>query len=99
MAAGAVVVSYDSLCGRNLLRGQGPEQNCVLAPNGDYPALAYALEPVLKDCIRGKMENWEAIISSGRKTASGVTVESEKRSLISFWRKVCWTHNGTHPES
>lgn len=99
MAAGAVVVSYDSLCSRDILYGQGPAQNCILAPNGDYPALAYALEPVLTDCIEGKMEKWRPIIAGGLKTVAGVTVEREKRSLISFWRKVCGTPNGTHSES
>jgi hypothetical protein len=99
MAAGTVVVGYDFLCGTDILYGQGPEQNCVLAPNGDYLALAYALEPVLKDCISGKMEKWGTIIAGGLKTAASVTVESEKRSLISFWRKVCCTPNGIHSES
>jgi glycosyltransferase involved in cell wall biosynthesis len=89
MAAGTVVVSYDSLCSRTILCGQKAEQNCVLVPNGDYPALAYALEPVLKDCLYGKMEKWRSIIARGLKTAAGVTMEREKRSLISFWRKVC----------
>ena len=98
MAAGTVVVAYDSLCGGNILCGKEPEQNCVLAPNGDYLALAYALEPVLKDCIYGRMEKWRSIIVGGLKTAASVTVEREKRSLISFWRKVCWTHNGINSE-
>ena len=98
MAAGTVVVGYDSLCGRNILYGQGPEQNCVLAPNGDYLALAYALEPVLKDCISNKMEKWRSIIAGGLRAAASVTVERERRSLISFWRKGCFTHNGINSE-
>lgn len=99
MAAGTVVVGYDSLCSGNILFGEGPEQNCVLAPNGDYRALAYALEPVLKDCVDGEMEKWRSIIAGGRRTAASATVEREKRSLISFWRKVCRTPNGINPAS
>lgn len=99
MAAGAIVVSYDSLCGRNILYGRGAEQNCVLAPNGDYLALAYAMEPVLRDCLDGRMDRWRSIIAGGRRTAAGVTVEGEKRSLISFWRKACCAHHGIDSES
>lgn len=87
MAAGTVVASYDSLGSRDILLGQGPQQNCLLAPNGDYLSMAYSLAPVLKDLINGKMNRWASIMNNGIKTASGVTPEKEEHSLVSFWRE------------
>lgn len=89
MAAGTLVAGYNSVGGRDILCGQGSGQNCILAPNGNYTALAYALEPVLNDLIQGKMENWDALITSGLKITAGIRPENESASLIAFWRKVC----------
>ena len=89
MAAGTIVAGYDSVGGRTMLAGNGASQNCILAPNGDYVSLAYALEPVLTDLVQGQMKNWAPIIANARHTASQLTLENERESLISFWKKVC----------
>ncbi len=88
MAAGTLVVGYDSLGGRDMLCGQGPDQNCILVPNGDYTAMAFALEPLLKDLILGNQGRWQKILSNGFKAVAGITPESEKASVIAFWRGI-----------
>ena len=54
MASGTIVAGYDGVGGRDLLCGQGPQCNCILAPSGDYLALAYKLAPLLDDLILWK---------------------------------------------
>lgn len=87
MAAGTIVAGYDAVGGRDLLKGEGPQRNCLLAPNGDYPTLAYALAPLLDDLIEGRMNKWNDLIANAHRTASQLTVENETTSLIEFWRQ------------
>lgn len=89
MAAGTLVASYVSLGDKALLCGKGPEQNCLLAPIGDYASLAFALEPFLTALRDGQMEQWNKLLFNGLKTVSGLTAASEVQSLISFWRNIC----------
>jgi hypothetical protein len=89
MAAGTLVASYMSLGDKTLLRGKDPEQNCLLAPIGNYASLAFALEPFLTALRDGQMEQWNKLLSNGLKTVSGLTAASETQSLISFWRNIC----------
>lgn len=85
MAAGAMVAGYDAVGGREILCGHGADQNCILAPNGDYVSLAYALEPVLRDLLQGRSQGAAAIRSNARKAVSDITLENERQSLLSFW--------------
>lgn len=87
MAAGTLVVSHDSFGGREMLTPEGPHQNCLVVPNGDYISLAYALEPVLKDLMAERMDRWGTIITNGLKTAADITAENERASVIAFWQK------------
>jgi tetratricopeptide (TPR) repeat protein len=90
MASGTLVAGYDSVGGRELLRGSGPDQNCLLAPMGDYVSLAYALEPVLKGLLReGRLVQSRPLLASALQTAEGFTPEAEYAALISFWRAIC----------
>jgi glycosyltransferase involved in cell wall biosynthesis len=89
MAAGTLVAGYDSVGGKEILCGHGADQNCILAPNGDYVSLAYALEPILRDLLQGKSQRTAAILSNARKAVSDITVENERQSLISFWDSIC----------
>jgi hypothetical protein len=96
MAAGTIVAGYAAGGGNDILRGAGPSQNCIIAPNGDYVTLAYGLEPVLKDLTQGKMSNWVPIVENGKKTTSTMTIEREQTSLISFWSQFFSTESGDH---
>ena len=89
MAAGTLVAGYDSVGGREIFCGHGDDQNAVLAPNGDYVSLAYALEPILLDMLKGRSDRTAAILSNARQTVSDITLEKERKSLISFWESVC----------
>lgn len=87
MAAGALFAGYNSVGGKELLCGQGLNQNCVIAPNGDYLSLAYAMEPVLDDLINSKMNRWSDIIACGRRAASVYTAAKEAEDVIRFWHR------------
>jgi glycosyltransferase involved in cell wall biosynthesis len=89
MASGTLVAGYDGVGGRDLLRGHGPDQNCILAPMGDYVSLAYYLEPVLTALLNGRFARWKPILSNALITARRATPESEMNSLIMFWRSIC----------
>jgi hypothetical protein len=95
MAAGTLVVGYDSVGGREILCGRGADQNCILAPNGDYVSLAYALEPVLRDLLRGKWQRTADILSNARKAVSDISMKNERQSLISFWDSICLNQSTT----
>jgi hypothetical protein len=89
MASGTLVAGYDGVGGRDLLRGHGPDQNCILAPMGDYVSLAYALEPVLQALLDGRFVRWKSILSNALKTSRLASPENERNSLIMFWRGIC----------
>jgi hypothetical protein len=89
MASGTLVASYRSMGADALLCGQGPGQNCLLTPIGDYPALAFALEPFLTALCNGEMSMWNRVLSNGLETVSGLTAQAEAHALISFWREIC----------
>ncbi len=88
MASGTLVAGYDSVGGRDLLHGQGLDQNCLLVPIGDYTALAYCLESVLKAILTGQWGQWQAVLSNALKTAEQVNPENERDSLIAFWEAI-----------
>ncbi|MEJ2157946.1 MAG: hypothetical protein P8X96_21665 [Desulfobacteraceae bacterium] len=89
MASGALVAGYRSMGADALMRGEGPEQNCLLSPIGDYPSLAVALEPYLAAMYNGDKTMWESVISNGLKAVSNVTPETEAEALVSFWHDIC----------
>ena len=86
MASGTLVAGYDSVGGRELLRGEGPDQNCLLAPMGDYLSLAYAMEPVLAALIHNDRTRWVALLEKGLKTTQPLTRENEAKSLVDLWQ-------------
>ncbi len=88
MAAGTLVAGYASMGQGSPLKGEGPDQNCLLSPIGDYISLARSLEPLLSEMAAGDMGRWNRILSNGIKTVSDLTMASEERSLIRFWRSV-----------
>jgi Glycosyl transferases group 1 len=102
MAAGAIVAGYDGVGGRDLLQGDGTDQNCILAPNGDYLSLAYRLAPLLDDVLRSTMGRWHAIIKQALRTASTFTFSQEAADVVRFWnqfatRRESGTAQGRHP--
>lgn len=87
MAAGAIVAGYDAVGGRQRLCGHGPEQNCILAPSGDYVSLAYQLAPLLDDLLTGHTQKWANVIANAQKTVSGMTFKNERDTLIAFFHR------------
>ncbi len=88
MSAGSIVVGFDSIGGQGMLKGEGSEQNCILAQNGDYVTLAYKMEKLLIDLIAGSMNRWETLIENTRKLTSSYTLEAEQKSILSFWSEI-----------
>lgn len=89
MACGTLVAGYDSVGGRNQLHDSGDQQNCFIAPIGDYVSLAYMIEPVLESLLEGKWAKWNTVMSNALATVHDLTNEHETRSLISFWTEIC----------
>lgn len=87
MAAGAIVAGYDAVGGKGILFGDGPGQNCLLSPNGDYVSLAYRLAPLLDDLIKNRMERWKPMISRAAQVTAELTDDGEANALINFWRQ------------
>jgi glycosyltransferase involved in cell wall biosynthesis/SAM-dependent methyltransferase len=85
MAAGTLVVGFDGVGGRDLLRHG---ENCLLAPNGDYVTLAYTLAPLLDNLLNGGTASWKELRENGLKTAASLTVKGETESLVQFWQSV-----------
>lgn len=85
MAAGALVVGFDSMGGRGILNNG---VNCVLAQNGDYVTLAYDLAPLLDELIQGRSLEWERKILRGIKSVSHLTIGNEVESVIRFWSDI-----------
>jgi len=88
MASGTLVAGYRSACDRELLRHQGPDQNCILTPIGDYVSLAFALEPVLQSIISGNLNHHRQMLSNALNTAREFTLEYETRTLVAFWKDI-----------
>ncbi len=85
MNTGSIVVGFNSVGGEDMLRGKGPEQNCILAQNGDYATLAYRMERLLSDLLADSMNRWGPLIKNAKKLTTSHTPESEKQSILSFW--------------
>ncbi|MBT8341608.1 MAG: DUF268 domain-containing protein, partial [Desulfatitalea sp.] len=85
MAAGTVVAGFDGVGGRELLVNG---ENCILAPNGDYVSLAYAVAPLLDNLLNGGSAAWEPLRAKGLETTAPLTRQRETRSVVDFWKSV-----------
>ena len=88
MRAGTIVAGYNSVGGQQELVGEGPMQNCVLAPTMDYVTLARRLEPLLEDILRGDMSRWLAIRGNATKLSWQYTKEAEAASIVGAWQEI-----------
>ena len=85
MASGCIVAGFHGVGLRDVMHGMGPDQNCVLAENGDYATLACRLEPLLRDVASGEMERWRPIVDKAQSVAAQHTLEQETERLQAFW--------------
>ena len=85
MQSGTLVAGFNSVGGQDLLRHN---QNCVLAPNGDYISLAFSMAPLLIDLLAGRESAWKAMVAQGQRSAAPFTPQAEAQSLLEFWRSV-----------
>lgn len=89
MRSGTLVAGYNSVGGQRELISAGPRQNCILAENLDYVALAQQLEPVLSDLVTvGSLDRFEQIRTNGLATASEYTLEAEEASVVGLWNEL-----------
>lgn len=94
MSAGCIVAGYDGVGGQEILVGEGPGQNAVLAQCGDYVSLAYRLEPLLEGILSGDLTRWKPLVERGRELVRPHTLESEERSLVQLWTEVLGKERG-----
>ena len=90
MSAGCILVGFNSVGGQDKLVGEGNRQNCILAQNGDYVSLAFKIEPLFRDLLRGKKDLWEPVIQNGIKKIAHHTPVSEEKSVIKFWHSILY---------
>lgn len=96
MASGTLVAGYDSVGGKELLRGHGADQNSIIVPTGDYLSLAYALEQPLNSLLEGNMVKYSAILSKATQTASVFSSSKEADALLNFWSEICSNESSKH---
>jgi glycosyltransferase involved in cell wall biosynthesis len=88
MRAGTLVAGFNSVGGQEELVGAGPQQNCVLAENLDYVSLAYRLEPLLLDLIRGDLSRWDTVRQNALRFSATYTWEAEVESVVALWKDI-----------
>ncbi len=88
MSAGAVVAGYHGIGMRDVLQGDGPQQNAILADGGDYITLARRMEPMLQDLLAGQTTRWHPLIKNARELAAPHTPQSEEQSVVACWRRL-----------
>lgn len=88
MRCGTIVAGYGAVGARQALVGTGPGRNCITAENGDYAALAMALEPLLQDILRGDLSAWGPVIRNAREYTEQYTLEREEKSVVAIWRQI-----------
>ncbi|RJQ51101.1 MAG: glycosyltransferase [Desulfobacteraceae bacterium] len=86
MASGAVVVGYGGVGGNEFIVPEGTGQNAFRVENHDYFALGKVLESVF-GLLEGNDPKLDAVRQNGLQTVQPLTFESEKESLIRFWKE------------
>jgi SAM-dependent methyltransferase len=94
MASGTIVSGYDAVGGKEILRPDGRDQNCILSSNGDYVSLAYRMDPLLNNLIENRMDRWQPLIARARQTALQHTTDREAASIIAFWKPLVYGQMG-----
>ena len=85
MASGCIVIGYSGLGGSDFMRGDGPDQNCMLVENGDYLALGRCLEKVV-DTLATESHLCDPLIDNALETANAFrSQEREVESLRRFF--------------
>lgn len=88
MRSGTIYAGYNAGGGKGELIGDGDNQNCILAENDDYVALAQKLEPLLLDLIQNNAKlshNWQNIIANGLQLSDAHNPKTEQQSVLDFW--------------
>ncbi len=86
MACGCLVIGFHGVGGQEYMVGTGAGQNCILAENGDLPALGRALESTILrlNADRGSLD---AVIASAIRTAQRFQdPQAEADALDAFFR-------------
>jgi hypothetical protein len=86
MRAGTLVAGFNSVGGQAELIGHGDRQNCILAENLDYVTLAYRIEPLLLDVLKGDMTRWQRIQQNALAFSATYTREAETQSITTMWQ-------------
>ena len=88
MRCNTLLAGFDSIGGQESIIGEGEEQNYIIAQTGDYLSLAWLMEPLLEDILRGDLSDWERQKKNGYLLAASMTEEKECESVISFWKRM-----------
>jgi hypothetical protein len=88
MACGNVVVGFTGIGGSDYMVGAGPEQNCYLVENGNYPELGKVLELVIREREKDPGCH-DHIIRNGLVTVAHYQdCEKEAADLVAFYKEL-----------
>ncbi len=85
--SGALLCGYSSIGGQRVFVGGGDQQNSLIAETGDYLTLAWLMEPLLDDLLKGEFSHWEKIQLRGHSIAMTMNRENFQNELIAFWQR------------
>ena len=85
MACGCLVVGHTGIGGAEYMVGDGPQQNCILAENGNLLALGMALEEALGR-LAATPDTLTPVIDAARATATSFQdPAAERAALVAFF--------------
>jgi glycosyltransferase involved in cell wall biosynthesis len=85
MACGALVVGFNGVGGGDYMEAHGPDQNCILAENGNLPELGMLLEEVLGQLLEDP-DRHRRVVRNALATAQRYQdAQAERDSLLAIF--------------
>ncbi|MCM8529799.1 MAG: hypothetical protein NE330_01445 [Lentisphaeraceae bacterium] len=88
MRCNTLLAGFDSIGGQGTIVSEGDDQNYLVAQTGDFLSLAWLMEPLLEDLLRGDLREWQKQADNAYAFAASMTIEKEKDSVVSLWKRL-----------
>ncbi|MCM8534934.1 MAG: hypothetical protein NE334_03250 [Lentisphaeraceae bacterium] len=88
MRCNTLLAGFDSIGGQGSIVSEGEDQNYIVAQTGDFLSLAWLMEPLLEDLLKGDLSEWQKQADNAYKFASSMTIEKERESVVSLWNRL-----------
>ena len=85
MACGCLVAGFSAIGGADYMVGDGPDQNCLLAENGNLLELGQLLEQTLPEFLHNR-DRFATVIANAVATAQRYQdAHAETKGLVAFF--------------